>query len=401
MKKDKIMKAFEIVQKRVKEVSKKYDSKYLYGVLAGLVILGAGWYFLGPQNPNMMMPKVNAKVAVVSEEVIKNSKKYVALVEAINSVDVVAKVSGSLDKVNFVEGSFVKKDDPLFVIDKEPYQANYDLAQAQMESAEATLTRAERDYNRQKQLSAKNIASKATFDAAESAYLQAKAAVSQAKARLNLAEIDLKNTEVKAYIDGQIGKTQVTVGNFVTASSMVLARVSQIDPIRIAFSVTDKEFLEIQRAKEQEDINDLTINIELSDGDVLHEKLEQAFASNETNMGTATIAIYVDVKNDKHYLNPGTYVNISFTSNREKKGLVVPETAIIQSDNVSLVFVVGEDNVAKMRPVTLGEAFDGKQVIASGLNAGERVLISGLANRMLRDGAVINVIDDTGNTAAQ
>ncbi len=401
MKKDKIMKAFEIMQKRVKEVSKKYDSKYLYGVLAGLVILGAGWYFLGPKNPNMMMPKVNAKVAVVSEEVIKNSKKYVALVEAINSVDVVAKVSGSLDKVNFVEGSFVKKDDPLFVIDKEPYQANYDLAQAQMESAEATLTRAERDYNRQKQLSAKNIASKATFDAAESAYLQAKAAVSQAKARLNLAEIDLKNTEVKAYIDGQIGKTQVTVGNFVTASSMVLARVSQIDPIRIAFSVTDKEFLEIQRAKEQEDINDLTINIELSDGDVLHEKLEQAFASNETNMGTATIAIYVDVKNDKHYLNPGTYVNISFTSNREKKGLVVPETAIIQSDNVSLVFVVGEDNVAKMRPVTLGEAFDGKQVIASGLNAGERVLISGLANRMLRDGAIINVIDDTSNTAAQ
>jgi len=401
MKKDKIMKAFEIVQKRVKEVSKKYDSKYLYGVLAGLVILGAGWYFLGPKNSNMMMPKVNAKVAVVSEEVIKNSKKYVALVEAINSVDVVAKVSGSLDKVNFVEGSFVKKDDPLFVIDKEPYQANYDLAKAQMESAEATLTRAERDYNRQKQLSAKNIASKATFDAAESAYLQAKAAVSQAKARLNLAKIDLKNTEVKAYIDGQIGKTQVTVGNFVTASSMVLARVSQIDPIRIAFSVTDKEFLEIQRAKEQEDINDLTINIELSDGDVLHEKLEQAFASNETNMGTATIAIYVDVKNDKHYLNPGTYVNISFTSNREKKGLVVPETAIIQSDNVSLVFVVGEDNVAKMRPVTLGEAFDGKQVIASGLNAGERVLISGLANRMLRDGAIINVIDDTSNTAAQ
>ena len=401
MKKDKIMKAFEIVQKRVKEVSKKYDSKYLYGVLAGLVILGAGWYFLGPKNSNMMMPKVNAKVAVVSEEVIKNSKKYVALVEAINSVDVVAKVSGSLDKVNFVEGSFVKKDDPLFVIDKEPYQANYDLAKAQMESAEATLTRAERDYNRQKQLSAKNIASKATFDAAESAYLQAKAAVSQAKARLNLAEIDLKNTEVKAYIDGQIGKTQVTVGNFVTASSMVLARVSQIDPIRIAFSVTDKEFLEIQRAKEQEDINDLTINIELSDGDILHEKLEQAFASNETNMGTATIAIYVDVKNDKHYLNPGTYVNISFTSNREKKGLVVPETAIIQSDNVSLVFVVGEDNVAKMRPVILGEAFDGKQVIASGLNAGERVLISGLANRMLRDGAIINVIDDTSNTVAQ
>lgn len=401
MKKDKIIKEIKVAQKKIKEMSKKCNKKHLYGALAILAVLAIGGYFYGQRNANMMMPPVNAKVAVVTEEEIENTKNYVALVEAINSVDVVAKVSGSLDKVNFEEGSLVKKDDALFVIDKEQYQANYDLAKAQLESAEANLTRAERDYNRQKQLSAKNIASKATFDAAESAYLQAKASVSQAKAQLDLAAIDLKNTEVKAYIDGRIGKTQVTVGNFVNAFGKALARVVQIDPIRIAFSVTDKEFLEIQHLAERDAIGDMTINIELPDGDILHERLDQFFISNEINMGTATIAVYADVKNEKHYLKPGAYVNISITADKKKRGIIIPETAIVQSDNVTFVYVVDENNVAKMRSIKLGEAFDGKQVIVSGLTPGERVLISGLANRMLRDGALINVLNETSDTKAQ
>lgn len=392
----------KLVHKKVKEIKKNFKKKhYIYGAVFLLIVTVAGCHFYGQRNLNMGMPPVNATAAVATEEVINNTKNYVALVEAINSVDVVAKVSGSLDKVNFIEGSFVKKDDALFIIDKETYQARYDLAKAQLESAEASLTRAERDYNRQKQLSAKNIASKATFDAAESAYLQAKAAVSQAKAQLDLASIDLKNTEVKAYIDGKIGKTQVTAGNYVNASGVALARVVQIDPIRIAFSVTDKEFLEIQRATEQDEISDLMINIELPDGEILHERINQVFANNEINLGTATVAVYVDIKNEKHYLQPGAYVNISITSDKKKKGIVVPETAVLQADTTSFVYVVDENNIAKLRPVTLGVAFEGKQVIASGLAIGEKVLTSGLANRMLHDGATINLLNTSNEAKAQ
>ena len=398
MKKEKIINE---LSKKAEEFKKRMKKSYVYGGVLFLIAAVAGCHFYGQRNAGMMMPVVNATVAEATEEVINNPKSYVALVEAINSVDVVAKVSGSLDKVNFTEGSLVKKDDALFVIDKEPYQASYDLAKAQLESAEANLTRAERDYNRQKQLSAKNIASKATFDAAESGYLQAKAAVSQAKAQLDLAAIDLKNTEVKAYIDGRIGRTQVTVGNFVNASGAPLAKVVQVDPIRIAFSVTDREFLEMQRATEQENIGDLMVNIELPDGDVMHERVNQVFASNEINMGTATIAVYVDVKNEKQFLKPGAYVNINITSDRKKTGIVVPETAIVQADTKSFVYVVDANNVAKMRAVVLGESFDGKQVITSGLSKGERVLISGLANRMLRDGAMINVLNAQNENPAK
>jgi len=372
---------------------KKSNAKYLVFVILLFIAACAAKYIYTSKSSAQMMPMVAASVAEATEENIENPKTYVALVEAINSVDVVAKVSGSLDKVNFVEGSYVKKDDSLFIIDKEPYQANYDLAKAQLESAEANYARAEKDYNRQKQLSAKNIASKATFDAAESAYLQAKATVSQAKAQLDLARIDLDNTEVKAYIDGRIGKTQVTVGNFVNASGAALARVVQVDPIRLAFSVTDKELLEMQQSSEREDINDLTVNIELPNGQILHEKINQIFANNEINLGTATIAVYVDVKNEKHYLKPGSYVSISITSDKPKRGIVIPETAVLQAGEISIVYTVGENNVATMKPITLGKAYNGKQVVLSGLQAGEKVLISGLANRMLRNGTPINIIN--------
>ena len=382
----------KILQSKI-NILKKINPKHLF--FLGLVLIAAyiGKYVYNTQTADQQMPSIVATATEATEEIIENPKTYVALVEAINSVDVVAKVSGSLDKVNFIEGGYVKKDDSLFIIDKEPYQANYDLAKAQLESAEANLTRAERDYNRQKQLSSKNIASQATFDAAESAYLQAKASVSQAKAQLDLARIDLDNTEVKAYIDGRIGKTQVTVGNFVNASGATLAKVVQVDPIRLAFSVTDKEFLEMQQATERDDIKDLTVNIELPNGQILHEKINQIFANNEINLGTATIAVYVDVKNEKHYLKPGSYVSINITSDKPKKGVIVPETSIVQAGEISFVYVVGENNIASMRKITLGKAYNGKQVVLSGLTAGEKVLTSGLANRMLREGMPVTIIN--------
>ena len=388
MKKDK----FLTVKQENNEKGGFMKKKNIFVLALVLIAVGAGCHFYGQKSLNGGMPPINATVATVKEDVISNPKSYIALVEAINSVDVVAQVSGSLDKVNFTEGSFVKKDDVLFVIDKNRYQASYNLAKAQLESAEANLTRTERDYERQKQLSSKNIASKATFDAAESAYLQAKAAVSQAKAQLELAEINLDYTEVKAYIDGEIGKTKVTVGNFVNASAAPLAKVVQMDPIRVAFSLTDKEFLAIQ-AMEEQNINDFEINIELANGEVMKQKLEKVFASNEINMGTATIAVYADVRNEKKLLRPGAYVHVSITSSKPQKGMIIPESAIIQSEGNSLVFVVNDENIAKMRPVQLGESYDGKQVIKFGLRVGEKVLTGGLSNRMLRDGAQINIVN--------
>lgn len=368
---------------------KMLKSKYWFlSAAVALLALGAGCHFYGKKPVSTGLPVINVTTVDATEEVIRNSKSYVALVEPINSVDVVAKVSGSLDKVNFKEGGFVHKDDALFVIDKDRYQANYDLAKAQLESAKANLTRAERDYNRQKELSSKNIASKATFDNAESTYLQGRAAVAQAEAQLALAKIDLDNTEVKAYIDGYIGKTKVTVGNYVNVSGEPLARVVQVDPIRIAFSIADKEFLSFQAANQQDGY---VINIELPNGKIYSENLEKVFANNEVNMGTATVAVYADVKNEERLLKPGAYVKVSVVPANPPRALVVPEISVVQSAEDSFVYIVDESNTARMRKVTLGETFDGKQVILSGIRAGDKVMTSGLSNMMLRDGAAVAV----------
>ncbi len=365
---------------------------YLFFGAAVLLAVVAGCHFYGQKSVEGQMPTVNVTSAVAEETDIDNPKTYVALIEAINSVDVVAKVSGSLDKINFKEGGYVTKDEPLFVIDKKRYQANYDLAAAQLESARANLKRTERDFNRQKQLSAKNIASQATFDSAESAYLQAKASVSQAEAQLALAKIDLDNTEVKAYIDGYIGKTKVTVGNYVTASAEPLARVVQVNPIRIAFSLTDKEFLEMKAAGER-DLDDFVVNIELANGEIFREKLDKVFANNEINMGTATVAVYADINNERGLLKPGAYVKMFITSAMPKKGIIVPETSIMQNEENSQVYVIGQDNTVSLRMVKLGDSFNGKQVIADGLKAGEKVVVGGLQNRMMHPGATVKEVE--------
>ena len=375
--------------KDLKVSNKKF---WLFGAIAIIVVV-AGCQFYGKKEIKNEMPAINVTSIDVKEEVINNPKTYVALVEAINSVDVVAKVSGSLDKVNFKEGGFVKKDDALFVIDKDTYQAKYDLAKAQLESAKANLTKTERDFKRQKQLSAKNIASKATFDSAESAYLQAKASVAQNEANLKLAENDLDNTEVKAYIDGYIGKTKVTVGNYITASAEPLARVVQINPIRIAFSLTDKEYLKM-KASGEKDLNDFIINIELASGEILSEKMETVFASNEINMATATVGVYADIKNEKGLLKPGAYVKMFITSAEPQKGIIIPERAVIQRNEVSSVYVIGKDNTVSLRDITIGEVFDGKQVVLSGLSVGEKIVVNGIQNPDLRPGVSVNILAD-------
>ena len=164
-----------------------------------------------------------------------------------------------------------------------------------------------------------------------------------------------------------------------------------MDPIRVAFSLTDKEFLQIQ-AMEEQNIDDFEINIELANGQIIKQKLGKIFANNEVNMGTATIAVYADVKNEKKLLRPGAYVRVSVASSKPQKGMVIPEAAVIQSEGNSMVFVVDNENIARIRPIKLGEAFDGKQVVDFGLRIGEKVMVGGLSNRLLRDGAQINIV---------
>ena len=307
-------------------------------------------------------------------------------------------MTGTIEKVLFEEGSLVKAGDILFEIDPEKYQAAYDLAKARLDSAHANFVKAERDYNRQVKLSNEKFASKATFDSSESAYLQAKAAVEEAKANLDLATIDLRNTKVPSPISGKIGKALATKGNYVVASNAVLAKIVQVNPVRVSFSLTDKEYTMLQKKGYEK--ADLSARIALPDGEYVNEKIVGIFTDNAVNTNTATISVYADVANDFDRLIPGSYVQSAITDNKPLYSVVVPQTAIGYDKDGAYIYVAKIDNekskendvhgAAEQRRVVLGNVINGsEQVVLSGLKEGEMVIVQGIVK--IRDGSQIRI----------
>ena len=352
-----------------------------------LLCMAAGWYLKGrfsPSGNNMMM---GGEVYVLAQKTatkdITQTNNKISYVEAINDVNLLPKVTGTVEKVLFKEGSLVQEGDILFEIEPDKYQAAYDLAKAQLDSANANLVKAERDYNRQLKLSDQKFASKATFDMAQSAYLQAKAAVNEAKAGLDVATLDLDYTKVKAPITGKIGKALVTVGNYVVASSQPLAKIVQINPIRVSFSLTDKEAVEVAEAKYEPE--NLTARIKLPTTKTIDEEVVNVFIDNKVNAATATVSVYIDVDNSDELLIPGNYVQTAIITG---KAVTIPQTAINYDGQGAFVYVVNVNNekstdtdihgVAEQRRIELGDVVNAsEQAVLSGLKDDELIIVQG------------------------
>lgn len=362
-----------------------------------------GWFLKGHIMPagGMMgygMGEVYVLGKAAQTKDVSTFDEKISYVESINEVSLLPQVTGTIEKVLFEEGSLVKAGDILFEIDPEKYQAAYDLAKARLDSAHANFVKAERDYNRQVKLSNEKFASKATFDSSESAYLQAKAAVEEAKANLDLATIDLRNTKVPSPISGKIGKALATKGNYVVASNAVLAKIVQVNPVRVSFSLTDKEYTMLQKKGYEK--ADLSARIALPDGEYVNEKIVGIFTDNAVNTNTATISVYADVANDFDRLIPGSYVQSAITDNKPLYSVVVPQTAIGYDKDGAYIYVAKIDNekskendvhgAAEQRRVVLGNVINGsEQVVLSGLKEGEMVIVQGIVK--IRDGSQIRI----------
>ena len=374
------------------KVGKVSNRRILKQTAVLLLCVGAGWYLKGKMTPSMGgMSGMNREAFVLiqglEEADISAKQSYIGHVEAIKSVNVIPQVSGYVEKVLFQEGSYVEEGDILFIIEQKKYQATVELRKAELESAKANLVRSERDFKRQAQLSKQNYASKATFDTAESNYLQAKAAVAQAEANLDLAEIDLGYTVIKAPISGYIGKALVTEGNYVSSSAQNLARIVQTNPIRVAFSVSDKEYLTSKLLRQQNGEGSIRSEIILPNGQTIENHFKSRFTDNEINTDTATIAVYAEYKNDEGLLIPGNYVDVKIGPKEMQRNLLVPQSAVAQDEHGNYVMVV-KDGIAEERRVTLGETIGTKQVVKSGLTKDDKVIIQGL--QKASNGAKVN-----------
>ena len=356
-----------------------------------ILCVAIGWYIKGRLSPSGQpmgygMGEVYILAQKAQNKDISSFNNKISYIEAINEVSILPQVTGTIENILFEEGSIVKEGEVLFEIDPSKYQAAYDLAKAKLDSAKANLVKAERDYERQVKLSDEKFASKATFDSSESAFLQAKAAVEEAKANLDVAAIDLDNTKVVAPISGKIGKAFVKKGNYVVASSAALAKIVQINPIRISFSLTDKEMAKVQTMRD--DLKDLTAQIILPTGEVISEKVVGTFSDNAINSSTATMSVYADVANEARRLIPGNYVQSAISNNKPVYSVVVPQSALNYDKDGAYIYIakVNEDKsqendlhgIAEQRRIVLGDKVIGTdQAVISGLKEGELVVIQG------------------------
>lgn len=364
----------------------KYTLVALAGVALGYFI--KGHFFPGGAQMGIGAGQASVIVKTLSKKPMALGKSFIAKVEAINASDVTPQVSGYIDQVLFKDGSFVKEGEVLFVIDQARYQAAAQSAEASLEKAKASLAQIQSDYHRELSLYEDQMLSKADLEVAESNLATAKANVKAAQAALDLAKLDLDYTQVRSPISGYIGKALVTKGNYATASASKLARVIQMDPIRVVFSITDKERLS---GMDQLTTSAPDIQIALPNGDTVEIPQANVFSDNEINAQTATMAVYAQAANPNNKLVPGNYVNVTVSMDKFRPVILVPQTAVSQDASGQYVMTVTDDNTVVQKYITVGDMVQGQYVVAAGLEDGDRVVTIG--QQKLQNGQKVLVSD--------
>lgn len=326
-------------------------------------------------------PPPLVQVAVISAEDVNPPTEYVGHIEAIQYVDLRARVEGFIEEVKFKEGDKVKAGDVLYVIEPAPYQARVDAKRALVAQAEAVLQKTSQRLRRLQATRPESI--RATdMDNAVAEELQAKAELEEAKASLKLAELDLSYTAIKAPISGRIGRTAYTKGNLVNLSSGPLARIVQLDPIRVVYPISENDLPAIQTALHDAENgrgNPLLLpRIRLGNGELYRERGRIDFVDNQVDISTGTIAVWARFENHEGLLLPGQYATVLVSRKQPHILPVVPQAAVIISRQGRSVFLVDDQNKVLSRPITTGVEINGNWAVTSGLKAGDKVIIAGI-----------------------
>ena len=355
-----------------------------------------GAKFGGTQAVKMMRAQVQTPYVLTGTPTMQNvdqSTRFIALVKPLNAVDVKTQVAGTIQEVLFSDGQYVHEGDVLFTIEQDRYQANVLAAKANLSKAEADLKQVTSDYARQKQLHKTKDISTADLERAESRMAQAQAAVQQAKASLELAEIDLKHTTITAPIDGRIGQVLITKGNYVDLASHPLARIVQTTPVKIAFSLTDKENLQARKMFQAKGntYDRPNLQIELSDKSLVPLPSDRIFLDNEMDKQTATMGLYVEYDNPDELLVPNNHVTVLWTTNEQKPVLTVPQAAVSSDLNGPYVMKVNPDNTVIQQYITQGDIVHNDIIVEAGLQQSDVIVLSG--GQKLKNGQSIHILN--------
>ena len=326
------------------------------------------------QMPGAMKQTVG--VAAVEEIGNIQSRRYTGQVVAQAEVNVVPRVSGEILKLGFKDGDYVKKGQLLYAIEKTQYEAAVKQAEANIAESKARLEYAESSFERNQTLYEVNAASKDTMESTKSAVDAFRAGLAAAEAGLVTAQENLKYTDIIAAIDGLVGVTKFTEGNYITPSSGSLLTIIQMQPIRVRFSISMADFLSGYGSLTALKQNG-QVTLKLADGSEYASNGTIEFLNNEANVKTDAVQVYASFPNADMKLIPGSTVTVTLSKKSGDKMPAVPPSAVMHDAQTSFVYVVGEGNKIERRVIELGDMTKTHQLVTSGLKVGEKVVYQG------------------------
>jgi membrane fusion protein (multidrug efflux system) len=305
---------------------------------------------------------------------MKKQAEFVGRAEALEKVDLRARVQGFLGPRLFKDGDEVKEGQTVFTIEKEPFQNAVDQRKAQLAAARAALANADQQLQRTTELARRGNTPIAQLDQRTAEQGQAKAVVMEAEANLRDAEIQLSYTEIKTPISGRIGRAAVSPGNLVGPDTGVLATVVQDNPMQVLFSVTQREMLE---ARDSEVTGKVRALVRLANGSLYSEKGRVDFLDVQVNPRTDGQTVRAMFPNPDDILTSGQTVRVIIEEKGGDKVVVIPQSAIAIDQTGPYVFVVGQDDKVEQRRIKLGANREGLAVVNEGIEPGERVIVQG------------------------
>ncbi|MEE1673820.1 efflux RND transporter periplasmic adaptor subunit [Agarivorans aestuarii] len=323
------------------------------------------------------------------------SQQFVGRIEAYQDVDIRAQVSGYLVKRHFEDGQMVKRGQLLYEIDSTRYQAAVAQAKASLAKANAALTNAEINWQRGERLLPKKNISRSEFDRLTAEKLSAEAQLEAAEALLSASLVDLKHTNIVAPFDGRIGQSKVSKGDLITITSGALTNLVSLNPIRASFRVSERERLAMGLdhvdAHSSAQTDSTIVNLIISDSRNYLNQGRLDFIDNRIDLHTGTINISAQFDNPQQQLLPGQYVEVELTSTTLVEATVIPRRAVQSDLEGEFVMLVGEDNKAERRNVTIGPVLEQGVVIHKGLQGNEQVITAGL--QRVRHGHPVQVVE--------
>jgi multidrug efflux system membrane fusion protein len=353
--------------------------------LVAIFLLTPALAACGNSQPPGGPPPPTVTIAKPVKRTIVDQDEYVGRFVAVDSVEVRARVSGTLEAVHFKDGQIVKAGDLLFTIDKRQFQNAVDQARANLLLAKSNFTFTESDLARAQQLVRDKTIAEQVYDQRAQAKRNAEASVAANEALVRQAELDLEYTDVRAPIAGRIGDRRVAPGNVVTggAGSTLLATIVSTDPIRFEFTFDEASFLRYERmTKSGNDPGsrglEAPVKLKLIDEKDFAHDGKMDFVDNVIDRSTGTIRGRAVFQNTQSLFIPGMFARAQVPGSPPYEALLVPDAAIGTEQVRKFVYVVDENQVVKLTYVTPGQVVDGLRVIKDGLTADASIVVNGL-----------------------